>query len=129
MAARILIVEDNADLLAILREVLSGEYEVATTGLGKDAIELARRFEPELVLLDLLLPDMDGIEVGHKIKEQAAPRNVPILVLTARADIAEENDVINCGCCDAFMAKPASLPVIRAKVDELLAQELHFSTS
>jgi two-component system, OmpR family, alkaline phosphatase synthesis response regulator PhoP len=128
MAARILIVEDNTDLLEILRQVLSADYEVVTSERGKEAIELARTFEPDLVLLDLLLPDMDGVEVGATIKREAAPRrNIPILVLTARADIAREEGIIGSGCCDAFMAKPAPLPAIRAKVDELLERELHFS--
>ena len=129
VTGRILIVEDNSDLLGILRQVFCAEYEVMTTERGREAIELARSFEPDLVLLDLLLPDMDGMLVGSTIKNEAAPRHVPILVLTAQADIAQESDILSSGCCDAFIAKPATLPTIRAKVDELLAGELHFSPS
>ena len=127
MAARILIVEDNPDLLAILREVLSVDYEVMTAERGEQAIGLARTFDPDLVLLDLLLPDMDGIQVGTSIKNESS-RPIPVLVLTARADLIEP-DVLNSGCCDAYMSKPAPLPMIRAKVDELLTRELHFSPS
>src|SRR5690606_40940529 len=66
--ARILVVEDNADLLSILRELLSVEHEVATARRGEEAIEVARTFRPDLVILDLQLPSMDGIEAGRWIK-------------------------------------------------------------
>jgi DNA-binding response OmpR family regulator len=120
MAARILIVEDNRDLLTILEEVLSTDFEVRTAQNGEDAIEIARAFEPDLVLLDLQLPGIDGIETGRIIKRDAAQRFVPILVLTALADVAEQAAIVETGCCDAWMAKPAPLLTIRAKVNELL---------
>jgi DNA-binding response OmpR family regulator len=120
MAARILIVDDNPDLLTILEEVLSAEYEVKTAQGGEAAIAIAADFEPDLVLLDLQLPGIDGIETGQRIKADAAPRFVPILVLSALAGIRSESDLLSSGCCDAFMAKPAPLPTIRAKVSDLL---------
>jgi DNA-binding response OmpR family regulator len=120
MTSRILIVEDNVDLLTILNEVLSADYDVATAQTGEEAVALARTFEPDLVLLDLQLPGMDGRAAGRRIKLDAAPRFVPILVLTALADKIDEHGILEEGCCDAFMAKPVPLPTIRAKVDELL---------
>jgi DNA-binding response OmpR family regulator len=120
MTARILIVEDNADLLTILEEVLSANYEVETALSGEDAIRIARTFEPDLVLLDLLLPGLDGVETGQRIKEEAAPRSVPILVLTAQAETIGEERLRASGCCEAYITKPAPLSMIRAKVDELL---------
>ena len=120
MDARILIVEDNPDLLAILRELLAQDYSVATARRGEDAITLARTFKPDVVLLDLQLPGIDGIETGKWIKRDMAPEHVPILALTAMAGIGEAEAILSCGCCDAYMAKPASLPDIRAKVHELL---------
>ena len=123
MAARILIVEDNADLLAILKELLSQEYDVEAARRGEDAITIAQTFRPSLVLLDLNLPGIDGIETGKWIKREMAPEHVPILALTALAGAGEAEAILSCGCCDAYMAKPASLPEIRAKVRELLAFE------
>jgi DNA-binding response OmpR family regulator len=120
MAARLLIVEDNLDLLTILKEVLSTDFDVRTAQNGETAIEIARTFEPDLVLLDLQLPGIDGIETGRAIKSEAADRFVPILVLTALADVAEQAAILETGCCDAWMAKPAPLLTLRAKVDELL---------
>ena len=120
MPARILIVEDNVDLLTILQEVLSADYEVVTAESGEAAIALARTLEPDLVLLDIHLPGMSGIEAGMRIKQAAAPRFIPILVLTALAANEDGSELIASGCCDAVIVKPAPLPTIRAKVDELL---------
>ncbi|MGQ0562792.1 MAG: response regulator [Gemmatimonadota bacterium] len=120
MSARILIVEDNPDLLAILRELLSQEYRVETARRGEDAITLARSFKPNLVLLDLQLPGIDGIETGKWIKREMAPDYVPVLALTALAGAGEAEAILACGCCDAYLAKPAPLPEIRGKVEELL---------
>jgi len=119
MPARILIVEDNVDLLTILQEVLSADYEVVTAESGEAAIAIARTLEPDLVLLDIQLPGMSGIDAGMQIKQEAA-RFIPILVLTALAQNEEGSELIGSGCCDAVMVKPAPLPTIRAKVDELL---------
>ncbi|MBI4409120.1 MAG: response regulator [Gemmatimonadetes bacterium] len=118
--ARILIVEDNADLLNILKELLGSEYEVVTARRGEEAIEKARRTPPDLVILDLQLPSMNGIEAGRWIKRELAPRTVPILALTALAQAGDAEAVLRSGCCDAYMAKPASLADIREKVRELL---------
>jgi two-component system, cell cycle response regulator DivK len=118
--ARILIIEDNLDLLTILRELLGIEHEVLTARRGEDGIDLARTSRPDLVILDLQLPAMDGIEAGQWIKKEMAPAEIPILVLTALAQAGDPEAVLRSGCCDAYMAKPASIDAIRAKVRELL---------
>ncbi|MGH7447083.1 MAG: response regulator transcription factor, partial [Longimicrobiales bacterium] len=115
---KILIVEDNVDLLVVLKEVLSRDYEVVTARRGEDAVTLARTYHPDLVILDLQLPAMDGIEAGRWIKREVD--NVPILVLTALAGKGEPEAILASGCCDAYMAKPAPLEAIRARVVELL---------
>lgn len=120
--ARILIVEDNVDLLTILRELLSLEHEVRTARRGEDGIDLARTFRPDLVILDLQLPCMDGVQAGQWIKRDSAPEPIPILVLTALASASDHEAVLRSGCCDAYLAKPASIETIRGKVNELLQQ-------
>lgn len=120
MKSRVLIIEDNSDLLSILRELLSQEYDVATARRGEDAIAIARTFKPNAVLLDLQLPGIDGIETGKWIKRDMADETVAILALTALAGEGEAEAILACGCCDAYMAKPASLADIKKKVEELL---------
>src|SRR6185503_2938063 len=107
--SRILIVEDNPDLLGILKELLSRDYEVDTARTGEDAIRLADENQPDAVILDLQLPAMDGMEAGRWIKTRLAPKHVPILVLTALAGPGDPEAILNAGCCDAYMAKPATL--------------------
>ncbi|NIQ56985.1 MAG: response regulator [Gammaproteobacteria bacterium] len=118
--AKILIVEDNLDLLTILRDLLGAEHEVVTARRGEEAIASAREFEPDVVILDLQLPSMDGIEAGRWIKRELAPKQVPILALTALAQAGDPEAILRSGCCDAYMAKPASLEEIRKRVSELL---------
>lgn len=115
---RILIVEDNADLLSVLAQVLSDDYVVATARRGEEGVVLATSFKPDVVILDLQLPQMDGIEAGRWIKREAG--NVPILVLTALAAEGDGEAILASGCCDAYMAKPATLDAIRARVTALL---------
>lgn len=115
---RVLIVEDNMDLLEILEQLLSVDYSVATARRGEEGITLATSFRPDVVILDLQLPGMDGIEAGLRIKRAAD--NVPILVLTALAGKGDPEAVLASGCCDAYLSKPASLDAIRAQVEQLL---------
>ena len=118
--AKILIVEDNTDLLIILRDLLSIEYEVSTARTGEEAIKLAERFQPDAVILDLQLPAMDGMEAGRWIKTRSAPRHVAVLALTGLAGAGDAEAILKCGCCDDYLAKPAALATIKAKVSELL---------
>ncbi|HSL72386.1 MAG TPA: response regulator [Longimicrobiales bacterium] len=120
--SRILIVEDNPDLRNILRDLLAREYDVETARTGEDAIRLAEAKPPDAVILDLQLPAMDGVEAGRWIKTRLAPRHVPILVLTALAGPGDSDAILSAGCCDAYMAKPATLASIRKKIQELLAE-------
>lgn len=115
--AKILIVEDNPDLLVILRDLLATEHEVETARRGEEGVDAARRLEPDVVIMDLQLPSMSGIEAGRWIKKEL---DVPILALTALAQSGDSEMVLRSGCCDAYMAKPASLADIRRKVNELL---------
>lgn len=115
---RVLIVEDNVDLLAILAELLSTEYDVVTARRGEEGVALAIALQPDIVILDLQLPQMDGIEAGRWIKREVA--HVRILVLTALAGKGDPEAILASGCCDAYMSKPASLDAIRTNVADLL---------
>ena len=121
--ARILIVEDNLDLLRTMSELLSEEHEVMMTDLGETALEMAERDRPDLVMLDIQLPGIDGLETGRRLKGTLGP--IPILVLSALAQNEDTRQILESGCCDAYLAKPAPLAKIRAKVEELLGNHRH----
>lgn len=117
--ARILIVEDNTDLLDILTQLLGRKHQVFGAERGEDGVELARTQRPDAVILDLMLPSMDGVETGLRIKQELGD-DVAIMVLTALADRGGPDAVLATGCCDAYMAKPATLVEIESRVEELL---------
>ena len=118
---KILIVEDNADLLQILSQLLSRDFDVTTAPSGEAAVESLKVVQPDAVILDLQLPGMNGLVAGQEIKSKLAPKHIPILALTALAGPDEEQTALSCGCCDAYMSKPAPLAIIKKKIDELLA--------
>jgi len=117
--ARILIVEDNEDLLRMMQELLAIRHDVETTGEGESALALVEQTAFDLVLLDIQLPGIDGVETGRRIKMRRP--EVPILVLTARAQADDAEEILRSGCCDAYLAKPATVNQIRDAVEELLA--------
>lgn len=116
---KVLIIEDNVDLLHILEQLLASEYRVWTARRGEEGVSLALQERPDVVILDLQLPQMDGIEAGRWIKRELGDE-VAILVLTALAGKGDPETILQSGCCDAYMAKPASLEEIRNRVAELL---------
>src|SRR3954447_5902583 len=102
---RILIVEDvhlNRDLLV---QLLEEEYELLTAADGAAGVELARRERPDLILMDLSLPVLDGWEATRRLKADAATRAIPVIALTAHAMRGEEERARACGC-DDYLTKP-----------------------
>ena len=122
-ANRILVVDDEEDLLELVRYNLQKDgYRVECVGTGEDALKSARREPPELIVLDIMLPSVDGLEVCRRLKADAKTRDVPIIMLTARS---EEGDMIS-GLergADDYIAKPFSPRVLGARVRALLRRQ------
>ena len=117
---KLLLVEDDPDLLEVLRLTVEGEgYQPVLARNGEEALKLARRHDPDLVVLDLMLPGMDGIEVCREFRADPSLKAVPILMLTAKA---EESDVVlGLGVgADDYLAKPARPKELLARVKTLL---------
>ncbi|MFM1902306.1 MAG: DNA-binding response regulator [Planctomycetota bacterium] len=120
---RILVVDDEDDLLELVRYNLTKEgYEVACVGSGEEALTAARRDPPDLIVLDLMLPAVDGLEVCRRLKADARTRDLPIIMLTAKS---EERDMI-AGLdrgADDYIAKPFSPRVLTARIKALLRRQ------
>ncbi|MEM1251857.1 MAG: response regulator [Cyanobacteria bacterium P01_H01_bin.21] len=102
----ILIVDDNDDNLLLLHYVLEDlGYRTVGASCGKDAIALAAKHTPNLVLLDILLPDMNGMTVISHLRRQPKMRRVPIIAVTALARTVEKSKIISAGF-NAYIAKP-----------------------
>jgi len=114
---RVLVVEDDADIADVLRRSLRNEgYEVRTSADGVDALDVAAGFSPDLVVLDLGLPRLDGIEVCRRLRLEG---DVPILMLTARAETEDRVTGLDSGA-DDYLAKPFERQELLARIRALL---------
>ena len=106
MKDRILIVEDNQMNLELVSDILEwGGYEVIQARGGEEALAAARRSRPDLILMDLQLPEMDGLEVTRRLKEDEALKDIIVVALTAHAMRGDEERAHAAGC-SGYIAKP-----------------------
>ncbi|MCE9632047.1 MAG: response regulator [Planctomycetia bacterium] len=120
---RVLVVDDEEDLLELVRYNLTKEgYAVECVGSGEEALKAVRRQPPDLIVLDLMLPAVDGLEVCRRLKADPKTRDVPIVMLTAKS---EEGDMI-AGLdrgADDYIAKPFSPRVLTARIKAILRRD------
>ncbi len=117
MNERILIIEDDHSILKVLQRGLAYEgYQVDTATDGRSGLMLARERPPDLVILDLMLPGMDGMEVCHRLRTGS---NIPILMLTAKDTVQDRVQGLDAGA-DDYMVKPFNLDELLARVRALL---------
>jgi diguanylate cyclase (GGDEF)-like protein len=113
--ATVLIVDDAPSNLVILTESLRAEFDVRIATSGPEALRLVGEVPPDLILLDILMPDMDGYEVCRRLKAIPSTSNIPIIFLTAKGDVADETLGLAIGAVD-YIVKPVSLPIVQARV-------------
>jgi len=111
---KILIVDDIPENIEVLAETLSG-YKRLIANNGKKAIEIAKKSLPDLILLDIMMPVMDGFEVIKKLKKDKTTRDIPVIFVTAKDSIEDEIKGLELGAVD-FIGKPISPPVVQARV-------------
>jgi two-component system, cell cycle response regulator DivK len=102
----VLVVEDNELNLKLLNDLLEYQgYRVITTRLGEPALGLARQYKPDLILMDIQLPDISGMEATQRLKSDEETRDIPIIAVTAFAMSGDEARILASGC-DGYIAKP-----------------------
>lgn len=111
---RILIIEDEQDISRIVRDYLNkNQYDAAVAATGQDGLQLMDMLQPDYIILDIMLPDMDGIEVCREIRRR---NNIPILILSARG--SDTDKVLGLGFgADDYMTKPFSLSELLARIN------------
>ena len=118
MSKRILVVEDQEDNRRILRDLLTNAgYDIIEAENGEEALAVAARERPDLILMDIQLPLLDGYEVTRRIKGDPALRAIPIIAITSYALSGDESKARAAGC-DAYVAKPYSPRALLAKIRE-----------
>ncbi|HZU83213.1 MAG TPA: response regulator [Polyangiaceae bacterium] len=119
-APLILVVDDFEDNRAMYAEYLSySGYRVEQAANGEEAVELTRRLRPDVVVMDLSLPVMDGWEATRRLKADERTRHIPVIALTGHALAGHSRGAQEAGC-DAFLAKPCLPEKLVAKVEELM---------
>jgi two-component system cell cycle response regulator DivK len=120
MTKRIVVVEDQADNLQILRDLLTSEgYQIIEAQDGEEGIRAAAAERPDLILMDIQLPRLDGYEATRRIKADPALRAIPIIVVTSYSLSGDEAKARAAGC-DDFVPKPYSRRHLMAKIREYL---------
>ncbi len=105
----ILAVDDDEDSLFLLTEVVRGNnFACITAKNSKNALSLAQRYQPDLILLDILLPDLNGIEVVHHLRRSPQTQLIPIVAVTALAKEEDYHQIMGAGC-DGYITKPYML--------------------
>ena len=101
----ILVVEDNKDNMAVVEAFLEDEFNLFCAGDGYEGFEMAKKIKPDLVLMDISLPEMDGVEVLNKIREIDELKDTVVVALTAHAMVGDKEKYLSSGF-DAYMSKP-----------------------
>jgi len=118
----IMIVEDNEDLRFYLKENLKGQYHVEEAVNGKEGWEKIRQLNPDLVVSDIMMPLMDGIDLARKIKTETLTAHIPVILLTAMGSEEKQLEGLNAGVND-YITKPFTFEILASRIRNLLAQQ------
>ena len=122
----LLLIEDNEDLLHLMTRLLSPTYKVYTAVTGKEGMEVIDREEIDLVVSDIMMPEMDGIEFCKQLKGHLETSHIPVVLLTAKNREEDRADAYDAGA-DGFIMKPFNLSVLHARINNLLKQKERMS--
>lgn len=115
----VLIIDDNNGMRAYLRSILKDKYNVSEAANGQQGLERARREVPKIVVCDVMMPVMDGLEFTQRLKQDTATSHIPVILLTARSLTEQRTEGHDCGA-DSYITKPFSGSVLLARIDNLL---------
>lgn len=119
--SRILVVEDNQDNMTLIVDVLSSlDHDVLQAADGQEGLDMAQAEKPDLILMDLSLPRVDGWTATRQLKADPELKTIPIIALTAHAMIGDRERAIEAGC-DDYITKPVSLPDLLSKLQKYLS--------
>jgi signal transduction histidine kinase len=115
----LLIADDEPDMLRFLKSQLAGRYRIIEAVDGRQALENARQFLPDVLLVDMMMPEIDGLQVCRELQAQTSTQNIPIILLTARADEETKLTALTAGASD-FLTKPFSTTELHVRVKNLV---------
>ncbi len=115
---KIVVADDEPFILSALQETLSEDYAVYTASNGKEAIKTVEKVQPDLIILDVMMPEMDGLEACKQLKKSKETSSIPVIILTAKGQITDIEKGFKSGA-DAYVVKPFSPARLIEKVEEI----------
>ncbi len=115
----VLIVDDNADIRAFLKTIMQDKYQILETEDGKKGLEMAKANVPDIIVSDVMMPVMNGLEFCQRVKSDMVTNHIPVMLLTARALSQHQIEGYESGA-DAYITKPFSSELLLARIDNLL---------
>lgn len=119
ISARVLIIDDNKEIVAFLAETLSQHYECHKAYNGREGLDVIDNYTPDLIIVDQMMPEMDGFTFSRAIRKNFKTSTIPIIMLTAKEDMATEMESIKVGV-DIFMPKPFDIKKLQLRIAQLL---------
>ncbi len=116
---QVLVVEDNEDILELMQRLLNNDYQVCSATNGKEALVMLEHEKVDLIVSDIMMPEIDGVELCRLVKNNIEYSHIPIILLTAKTDEKDRADAYESGA-DAFISKPFNLNVLHARIRNLL---------
>ncbi len=116
----LLVIDDNRDIQQLIRQLLGTDYNIITAGNGKDGVRMAAKYTPDLVVCDVMMPVMDGLECCRRIKSEVSTSHIPVLMLTACSMDEQRIQGYDSGA-DAYLSKPFNADVLRSRCASLIA--------
>ena len=116
---RIVVVDDNPDILSFIKLNLQDQYEILTATCGNDALSLITEICPDLVVTDVMMPDMDGMELCRIIKDNEMTSHIPVIMLTAKGGDAAQEEGFKAGA-DTYVTKPFSIKILKTRISTLI---------
>ena len=121
---RLAYIEDETEMIDLVRLILGRRgYTVLGANGGREGLDLVRKELPDLVLLDLMMPDMDGWDVYHQIKSEALTRNIPVIVITAKAQNIVKILGLHVAKVEDYISKPFSPQELLERVEQVLSRQ------
>lgn len=117
---QVLIVEDEEEIRQYIKEELSSDYKILTAPNGKAALDIILKHKPDLIVSDVMMPEMDGITLSRKIKQNININHIPIILLTAKSKTEDRLEGLEIGA-DAYIVKPFNTEILKQTIDNLIA--------